>query len=89
MAPSATWTTVEETKLVDFFVANKAEAGDGGNFKKATFQFALAVITPFHDHGAAKTVKSCQNKWAMVSLCLASHLEITHLIYFSFMKFIE
>ena len=34
----AVWTSCEEAALVDFLVENKAEAGDGGNFKNATFQ---------------------------------------------------
>jgi hypothetical protein len=46
MAPSAIWTPAEETALVDFLVDNKAEAGDGGNFKKATFQRAANNIAP-------------------------------------------
>jgi len=68
MAPSAIWTPAEETALVDFLVDNKAEAGDGGNFKKATFQRAANNVAPLRECGAAKTVKSCQNKWASVIL---------------------
>lgn len=67
MAPSAIWTVAEETAFVDFLIDNKAEAGDGGNFKNATFQRAATVIAPLCERGAAKTVKSCQNKWASVS----------------------
>ena len=66
MAPSAIWTPAEEAALVDFLVDNKAEAGDGGNFKKATFQRAANKIAPLRECGAAKTVKSIQNKWATV-----------------------
>jgi hypothetical protein len=50
--------------LVDFLVDNKAEAGDGGNFKKATFQRATTSIAPLHERGPVKTVKGCQNKWS-------------------------
>ena len=62
MAPSAIWTPAEEA-IVD----NKAEAGDGGNFKKATFQRAANSIAPLHEHGAAKMVNSIQNKWTTAS----------------------
>jgi len=72
MAPSAIWTLAEETALVDFLVDNKAEAGDGGNFKKATFQRAMTSIAHLHERGAPKTVKSCQNKWASVSFQIFS-----------------
>jgi hypothetical protein len=64
MAPTATWTPAEETALVDFLVDNRADAGDGGNFKKATFQKASNHLAPLLGSGAAKGVKSCQNKWA-------------------------
>lgn len=67
MAPTAIWTLAEEAALLDFLVENKAEAGDGGNFKQATFQRAVESIKPLFKRGAAKTVKSCQNKWAAVS----------------------
>jgi len=70
MAPSAIWTAAEETSLLDFLVDNKAEAGDGGNFNKTTFQRAVTSIAPLLERGAAKTVKSCQNKWASVSFSL-------------------
>jgi hypothetical protein len=64
---SAVWTPREETALVDFLVENKAEAGDGGNFKNVTFQRAVLSLAPLHERGAPKTVKSCQNKYATVS----------------------
>ena len=67
MAPSAIWTPAEEAALVDFLVDNKAEAGDGGNFKKATFQRAVNSIAPLCECGTVKTVKSIQNKWATAS----------------------
>ena len=67
MAPSAIWTPVEETALVDFLVDNKAEAGDGGNFKKATFQRAANSIAPLCECGTAKTINNIQNKWTTAS----------------------
>jgi len=67
----AIWTPREEAALVDFLVENKAEAGDGGNFKNVTFQRAALSIAPLHERGALKTVKSCQNKYAAVSLLIS------------------
>ncbi|PPQ79922.1 hypothetical protein CVT25_002996 [Psilocybe cyanescens] len=64
MSPPATWTPAEETELIDFLVDCKTEAGNGGNFKKTTFQQAVTHIAPLLQHGPAKTVKGCQNKWA-------------------------
>jgi hypothetical protein len=67
MLPSAVWTPAEEIVLLDFLVDNKAEAGNGGNFRKTTFQRASESISHLCQRGAVKNVKSCQNKWAMVS----------------------
>ncbi|KAF8808362.1 hypothetical protein BYT27DRAFT_7096815 [Phlegmacium glaucopus] len=65
MPAGAVWTTAEETALVDFLEDNKAEAGDGGNFKTTTFQQAVSQIAPLHEHGLVKTVKSTCTKWIL------------------------
>jgi hypothetical protein len=62
----AFWTSAEESAFVDFLVDNKAEAGDGGNFKTATYQGALGHVAPLYERGAAKTVKVLRNKWTAV-----------------------
>lgn len=67
MPPSAHWTTAEELVFVDFLVANKAEAGDGSNFKAATFQKAANHLAHLLERGAAKNAKSCGNKYCAVS----------------------
>jgi len=53
---------------VAFLHDNRAEAGDGGSFKKSTFQRAAQYIASFRGNGQAKDVKSCQNKWTAVCL---------------------
>ncbi|KAF8953420.1 hypothetical protein BDZ97DRAFT_1679534 [Flammula alnicola] len=63
MAPSAYWTANEELAFVDFLVAHKAEAGDGSNFKAATFQKAAKHLAPMLERGAPKNAKSCGNKY--------------------------
>ncbi|KXN90442.1 hypothetical protein AN958_04114 [Leucoagaricus sp. SymC.cos] len=60
----AVWTLAEENAFVDFLVEHKSTAGDRGNFKASTLQQALPVIAVHYQSGAAKTVKSLQNKWA-------------------------
>ncbi|KAF8816147.1 hypothetical protein BYT27DRAFT_7221677 [Phlegmacium glaucopus] len=63
MPAGAVWTAAEETALVNFLEDNKAEAGDGGNFKTTTFQWAVSQIAPLHERGLVKTVKSTHTKW--------------------------
>lgn len=51
-----------------FLHDNKSESGDGGNFKKPTFQCAAAHIAHLCTNSRhTKDLKSCQNKWASVS----------------------
>ena len=38
----AVWNELETTALIDYLVAHKAEAGDGGNFKGANFQWCCS-----------------------------------------------
>jgi hypothetical protein len=66
MAPTAYWTAKEELALVDFLVAHKAEANDGGSFKVTTFQKAANYLAPMLERGAAKNAKSCGNKYCAV-----------------------
>ena len=67
MATSAYWTASEELTLIKFLVAHKAEAGDGGSFKATTFQKAAKHLAPLLECGAAKNVKSCGNKYCVVT----------------------
>jgi hypothetical protein len=61
------WMLADEKSLVDFLHENKSEAGDGGSFKKATFQHAAQHIASAGAGGRVKDTKSCQNKWTAVS----------------------
>jgi hypothetical protein len=67
MSPPLHWTPAEEKALVDFLHENWSEAGDGGNFKKASFQRAIQHIAHHCTNDRPKDIKSCQNKWATVS----------------------
>ena len=66
MPTGAIWTATKETAFVDFLIAIKAEAGDGGNFKTTTFQQATNHIANLHEHGPIKPTKIAHNKWSMV-----------------------
>jgi hypothetical protein len=66
MAPHNSWKSVEETALVAFLHDNRAEAGDGGNFKKPTWLRAAQHVAQFSAQGQTKDMKSCQNKWTAV-----------------------
>lgn len=72
MAPPSTWTHAEVVALVDFLHEYRAEAGDGGNFKKTTFHRLTQHLVPFCTNGHVKDVKSCQNKWSAVRFFLFS-----------------
>ncbi|KAF8159736.1 hypothetical protein B0H34DRAFT_655091 [Crassisporium funariophilum] len=49
---------------IPYLLEHHSEAGDGGNFKKATFTQAAVFITPLHKRGGTKDHKALQNKWA-------------------------
>ncbi|TFK23132.1 hypothetical protein FA15DRAFT_571423, partial [Coprinopsis marcescibilis] len=72
---SAVWTEPEEDALLKFLVEHQAEAGDGGNFKKATFENSAASIAHLHQRGAVKTYKTCQNKWSAMIFCVICTLQ--------------
>jgi hypothetical protein len=62
--PASVWTAAEEIALLDYLNEHLAEAGDGANFKKATFTQAAIHIAPLLKHGPEKDFKACQNKWS-------------------------
>ena len=72
----AVWNDEETDTLLDYLIAHQGEAGDGHNFKLATFEKAAAAIAPFYKSGAKKNGKHCKTKWTSVRLtiviCLVS-----------------
>lgn len=80
--PHAVWTPGDEDKLLDFLLEHRAAAGDGGNFKEATFQGISGLLTPLVTKGGPKTVRACQNKWNSVRY----HIPIIQLCVDSFLK---
>ncbi|KAF8157938.1 hypothetical protein B0H34DRAFT_797371 [Crassisporium funariophilum] len=74
MPTGAVWTSAKETAYVDFLVHHVAEAGNGGNFKTATFQQAVSHLAPLIERGTVKTMKTCWNKWtAFCKICCIIH----------------
>jgi hypothetical protein len=71
---NATWNFEEETALLDFLFAHKAEAGDGCMFKAPVWIAAATEMLKFPlDKGAPKTDKACKGKWKAVCRIM-SHL---------------
>jgi hypothetical protein len=64
----AYWNDQEVTALVDYLVEYRAEAGDGGNFKSATFNAAANHIAHLLSQGPVKTGKMCKTKWNSVCI---------------------
>ena len=63
------WSDNETRSLIDFLLQHKAEAGDGANFKAATWNAAAAAMakTPT-EKGIPKSATSCQSRWGRVSI---------------------
>ena len=62
----ASWTTADETALIQFLIEHSAEAGNGFNFKTKTFSAASLVLNAMRTKGGTKTGKVCKNKWTQV-----------------------
>lgn len=75
---TAQWSIADEKALILFLIKQKAEGGDGGNFKKVTFQRAAEVLAKEKYKGGPKDWQSCKNKWSKVSLYILS-LPLPHL----------
>jgi hypothetical protein len=71
--PKAKWNDTETTELVQYLWEHRAQGGDGGTFKPATFKAAAEHIAPYHTLGPVKTTKSVQIKWNGVSCSLSLH----------------
>lgn len=69
---AASWTTQDEVNLLNFLAEHASAAGDGGNFKSATFQAAMAVLNQKPAKGCVKTWKACANKYGAVSTIVSA-----------------
>ena len=84
--PHAFWTPDDEDQLVNFLLDHRASAGDGGNFKEATFQALSPILAPLVMRGGPKTVHACQNKWNAVRFFFPIVLGHFLNIFFIFLK---
>jgi hypothetical protein len=60
------WNKTEEKELISFLVLHKSEAGDGFNFKDATWSKVAEHLRPLRTEGGVKTGKKCKEKWGRV-----------------------
>jgi hypothetical protein len=63
----AVWSSEETAAFIKYLYENRSQAGDGGNFKSATFTATSEVISPLLQYGPKKTGKMCRTKWTSVS----------------------
>ncbi|EPT05424.1 hypothetical protein FOMPIDRAFT_1044759 [Fomitopsis schrenkii] len=63
MSPKAVWSPTDIDKLLEILKEEKASAGNGGNFKKATFRKAAEELEKIREKGGPKTGTVCESKW--------------------------
>jgi hypothetical protein len=64
--PSTSWDQGNEEVLIEFLESSLAAAGDGVNFKQATWNAAAEHMIPFTTKGGVKMAKACRNKFTQV-----------------------
>ena len=67
------WNAKEVKALVHYLHTHHAEAGNGGNFKTATFNAAADHLAPFWTAGATKVGQSIKNKRLVENLIFLIH----------------
>lgn len=66
LAARCFWTEADEAALISVLLEHQAEAGDGGNFKKAVWSIAADHLKTSTTKGVEKTGLACKNKWTSV-----------------------
>ena len=64
--PSANWDEGDEEVLIEFLQGSLSAAGDGINFKQATWNAVAEHMAPFTMQGGIKTANACKNKFSRV-----------------------
>lgn len=80
-AVKASWTTADTHKLLEVLAAEKAAAGDGDNFKAASYQKASVELEKMRVSGAPKTWKVCRDKYRAVGVSFHSRISLHNLIW--------
>lgn len=62
--PSLSWDEGDEEVLIKFIQGSIAIAGDGINFKQATWNAVAAHMAPFTTQGGVKMANACKNKFS-------------------------
>src|ERR1700720_1745563 len=65
------WNDWEKRELVQFFWEHRAESGDGGTFKPATYNAAAQHVAPYLTSGPVKAAKNVKTKWTAVNHSLS------------------
>jgi hypothetical protein len=65
-SPSASWDEGDEEVLIDFLRGSLSAAGDGINFKQATWNAVAEHMAPFTTQGGVKSANACKNKFSRV-----------------------
>jgi hypothetical protein len=63
----AYWTEDKTKALLAYLVDHKAEAGEGVNFQKKTYNGAAESLAAMRVKGGEKTGDACKRKWKHVS----------------------
>ena len=66
MAPKAIWNPQDIDKLLEMLKEERASAGNGSNFKKATFRQVAEELEKLQEKGEPKTARVCESKWGKV-----------------------
>lgn len=64
----ASWKAEEVDALIEYLLQHRSEGGDGGTFKKATYNRLAVHLAPFLKAGPAKTGDMCKGKWNSVRI---------------------
>ena len=62
----AIWNPQDINKLLEMLKEERASAGNGSNFKKATFRKVVEELEKLREKGGPKTARVCESKWGKV-----------------------
>lgn len=72
------WTTDDETALIDFLLEHKAEMTDGTGFKPVIWTGAAALMANRPTVGAVRSATACKTKWGRVSAFSTHMVNLTY-----------
>ncbi|KAF8575968.1 hypothetical protein K439DRAFT_1623202 [Ramaria rubella] len=57
------WVVEDDIMLINLLIDHKAEAGEGGNFKKSMWMVVAGVMVDQPSTGGLKTWEACRSRW--------------------------